>query len=168
VPSSDPATATRRVLALYEPGRRGPAAVELARELVAADPGALTVVCVAPQDVAGRCGRCCGSDPTAFNRAVAEATAEDLAAARSRLGQIADRVTFTMLVQGVDPPLAEWVAARQFELVLLPARRRLFGGAGHPEAERLRAGASVEVRVVDAKSGRSGSEASSPRVFSSA
>jgi hypothetical protein len=153
VPSSDPVTlAPRRVLALHEPGRRGSAAVDLARDLVGHDPWALTVICVAPQDTAARCGRCCGSDPRAFNRAVAEATAEELHEARSRLGQIAESVTFTMLVEGVDPPLADWVAAKKFELVLLPARRRLFSGAGHPEAEPLRAKTSAEVRVVDGKS----------------
>jgi hypothetical protein len=63
-------------------------------------------------------------------------------------------VTFTVLVEGVDPPFDEWVAAREFELVLLPGRRGLFGRARHPEAERLRAGSFAEVRVVDNKSGR--------------
>jgi hypothetical protein len=140
------------VLALYEPGRRGCAAVDLAVGLVATDPGRLTVVSVVPQDTAARCGRCCGSDPKAFNRAVAEAAAEDLAAARSRLGQTADQVTFTMLVEGIDLPLAGWVAEQQFELVLVPARRRLFGGAWHPEAQRLRSATSGDVRVVDGKS----------------
>jgi hypothetical protein len=147
-------TAVPRVLALFEPGRRGSAAVDLARDVVGPDPRALTVVCIAPQDTAARCGRCCGSDPTAFNRAVAESTAEDLDAARTRLGQLADRVTFTALVEGVDPPFDKWVAAREFELVLLPARWGLFGRARHPEADRLRAGSFAEVRVVDNKSGR--------------
>jgi hypothetical protein len=170
MPSSDaPMLARRRVLALSEPGRRGSAAVDVARDFVAADPGVLTVLSVAPQDTAARCGRCCGSNPTAFNRAVAEATAEELHEARSRLGQIAESVTFTMLVEGVDPPLADWVAAQKFELVLLPARRRLLGGAGHPEAERLRAKTSAEVRVVDGKSPyASRPEASSPLLPASA
>jgi hypothetical protein len=147
----NPVPPRKRLLVLYEPGRRGAAALDMAPELVEREAAALTVLTIAPQmRAAGRSG-CCGADARAYNQAVADATAEELREARGRLGSIADHASFEMLIEGSDSPLAEWIAARHFDVVLLPARRRWFGRAKHPEAARLQASTSAEVRVVDPK-----------------
>jgi hypothetical protein len=136
---------------LCEPGRRGAAALDVAPEFVEREAAAPTVLTIAPQmRAAGRSG-CRGADARAHSQAVADATAEELQKARGRLGSMADHASFEMLIEGSDSPLAEWIAARHFDVVLLPARRRLFGRAKHPEAARLQASTSAEVRVVDPK-----------------
>jgi hypothetical protein len=140
-----------RVLALYEAGRRGSAAFDVASGLVERESAALTVLAIAPRAPGTPCSGCCGADPRAYNQALAEATADDLRTAYVRLGPSAERATFKMLVEGTDPPLVEWISAQQFELVLLPARRRVFGGATHPEAARVQACTTAEVRVIDAE-----------------
>jgi hypothetical protein len=111
----------------------------------------LTVLTIAPQvPSAGRSG-CCGADARAYNQAGADATAEELREARERLGSAADRYAFKMLIEGSDPPLAEWIAPRHFDLVLLPARRRLFRHGTHPQAARLQTSTAAEIRVGDPK-----------------
>jgi hypothetical protein len=142
------APAGRRVLALCEPGRGASAPLDLARELAEHESAQLTVVNVAPQAaIAG--GQCCGMSVRDHNQVVREVAAEELREAHARLGPIAEQVTFQMLVQGSDPPLHEWIASRDFDLVLLPARRRLIGAARHPEGARVRASTTAEVREVD-------------------
>jgi hypothetical protein len=146
----------RRVLAVCEPGRSASKALEVARELVEHESATLTVVNVAPQ-AATAGGQCCGMPVRDYNQVVRDAAAEELREAHARLGPIADRVTFQMLVEGTDPPLHEWIAGRDFDLVLLPARRRLIATARHPAAARVRASTTAEVRVVEPR-GRSARE----------
>jgi hypothetical protein len=55
-------------------------------------------------------------------------------------------------VQDKDPPLAAWIAAGGFDVVLLSARRRPLRRAKHPAADRLGRSTGAEVRIVDAGS----------------
>jgi Universal stress protein family len=136
-----------RVVVLYEPGRSGSAALDLARRLVAGDGSALTVVTVAPQDTRIRCG---AGSATDYNRAVCEAAEAELREACEVLGQAGKRAVFKLLVQDKDPPLADWITAGGFDVVLLPARRRPLRRSGHPAADQLRRSTCARVRVVDA------------------
>lgn len=144
------APAAQRVLVLYEPGRGAAVTLDLARDLAEHESAKLTVLNVAQATTKG--GQCCGmSSLREYNQVIRDATAEELREAHTRLGPIADRVTFQMLIEGTDPPLHEWIASHDFDLVLLPARRRLMGSAKHPEAARVQASTTAEVRVVDPK-----------------
>jgi hypothetical protein len=138
----------KRVVVLYEPGRAGSAALDLAGRIVG-DDGALTVVSVAPQDPRICCGAGSAID---YNRAVCQAAARELRRAREHLGRVGNRASFQLLVQGQDPPLAAWIAAGGYDVVLLPARRRPLRSAKHPAADPLRRSTGAEVRVVDARS----------------
>jgi len=132
---------------LYEPGRTGSAALDLARRLVGDDGAALAVVSVAPQDTRICCGAASAID---YNRAVRDTVAAELRQARARLGEVGNRASFKLLVQDKDPPLAGWIAAGGFDLVLLPARRRPLRRARHRLADQLRGSTGADVRVVDA------------------
>lgn len=146
--TSVPTTAARRVAALYEPGRSGAAALEAARQMAESSSLDLTVIGLAPQTTLVH--GCCGMSSREYNRIVRDAAAEELEQARQWLGQTGDGTSFQLLVQGRDPPLEEWIAARDFELVLLPARRRLLRADTHPAAARVRRSTSAEVRVIHA------------------
>jgi hypothetical protein len=140
---------TTRVVLLYEHGRAGSAASDLARWLVVENGAELTVVTVAPQ--AARI--CCGAGSAVdYNRAVCEAAGAELREAYRLLGSVGNRASFKLLVQDKDPSLAAWIAAEDFDLALLPARRRPLCRAKHPAAEQLRRSTSAKVRVVDAGS----------------
>jgi hypothetical protein len=154
------------VVVLYEPGRSGSAALDLARRLVGDDGSALTVVTVAPQDRRICCGAGSAID---YNRAVCEAADAELREARELLGPPADRASFKLLVQDKERPLAAWIAAGDFDVVLLPARRRPLRSAKHPAADQLRRSTSAEIRVVDARSSfeESGIEMLGPALASS-
>lgn len=141
-------SAGKRVVLLYEPGRNGSAALDLAGRLVGDDGCTLTVVSVAPQDTRICCGAGSAID---YNRAVCEAADAELRQARELLGFAGDRASFKVLVQDKDPPLAAWIAAGGFGVVLLPARRRPLR-AKHPAADQIRTSTSAEVRIVDAES----------------
>ena len=143
----------RRVVVLYEPGRTGSAALDLARRLVGAAGLGLTVVSVAPQDTRICCGTGSAMD---YNRAVCDTAEAELLQARKKLGATGERATFKLLVQDKDPPLAAWVAAGDFDVVLLPARRRPLRRSKHPAAEALRRSTRAEVRVIEAGSGLEG------------
>ncbi len=132
---------------LYEPGRTGSAALALAGRLVGGDGSVLTVVGVAPRDERICCGAGSAID---YNRAVCEAAGAELRRARELLGSVGNRASFKLLVQGKDLPLAAWIDAAGFDVVLLPARRRSLRGAKHPVADRLRGSTRAEVRVVEA------------------
>src|SRR6478609_2878343 len=153
-------SAGKRVVVLYEPGRTGSAALSLAGRLVGGDGSALTVVTVAPQDTRICCGAGSAID---YNRAVCEASAAELRQARELLGPVGNRALFKLLVQGKDPPLAAWIAAGGFGVVLLPARRRPLRSAKHPAADPLRRSTSAKVRVVDAGSSFEESRIGDPR-----
>jgi hypothetical protein len=132
-----------RVLVLFEPGRGGLAALDEARELVVNWRAALTVVGVASQ---ARSGQCTGP-AAAYNDAVADAVVNDLAQARERLSGV--DASYRLLIDGGAPSLQDF--ASDFDVVLLPGRRRPFRGAGHPAAGRLSGACAAEVRVVDAR-----------------
>jgi hypothetical protein len=137
-------SAGRRVVVVYEPGRTGSAALDLAARLVG-DGSGLTVVGVAPHDARICCGAGSAID---YNAAVREAADDELRQARELLGHAGNRASFKLLVPGTDPPLAAWIDAAGFDVVLLPARRRLLRDARHPAADQLRKSTSAEVRVV--------------------
>jgi len=139
------------VVVLYEPGRSGSAALDLARRLVSGDGSALTVVTLAPQDSRISCGAGSAID---YNRAVCEAGEAELREACELLGPVGDRALFKLLVQDRDRPLADWIASGGFDVVLLPARRRALRRAKHPAADQLRTSTRAEVRVVAARARR--------------
>jgi hypothetical protein len=112
--------AGKRVAVLYEPGRAGSAALELGRRLAGPAGRALTVVSVAPQDTRVCCGAGSAID---YNRAVCESAEAELRQSRKLLGPVAEHASFKVLVRDRDPPFAAWIAARDFDVVLLPARQ---------------------------------------------
>jgi nucleotide-binding universal stress UspA family protein len=140
-----------RVMVLYERSRTGDRAVELARELAHGSGASLTLVGVVPQAEGG--GPRCGGSALLYNVAVMEQVAEELHAAKRRLGEFADDARIELLIEGSDPPLVEWSATHNFDTILLPARRRPLRSAKHPDAERLLRGTGAEVRVIDARGG---------------
>lgn len=137
-------TRGRRVLVLYEPGPAANAALDLARGMDLEEEAAVTVVAVVRN---AESGTCTGS-AAAFNDAVRDAVVDELEQAHRRLGVAAGRAEYQLLMEGACTSLESWCAARDFDLILLPARRRLLRGAKHPAAERLRRATSAEVRVV--------------------
>jgi hypothetical protein len=130
---------------LFEAGRTGEAAVELARDLASREPAAVTLVSIAPQAPVLR-----GCLPSAsdYNAAVRDAVIKELARAEETLWGLGSRAESRVLVEGKDPSLAELAATGGFDLVLLPARRWLLPGRGHPAAAQLRRASPAEVRVV--------------------
>jgi hypothetical protein len=135
------------VAVLYEPRRTGSAALDLAGRLVGDDNALLTIVGVAPQDTRICCGAGSAND---YNRAVCVAVESELQQAQALLGDAGTRASFKLLVQHKDPPLAAWIDAAGFDIVLLPARRRPLRGAKHPAADQLCRSTSAEVRIVEA------------------
>ena len=134
-----------RLLVLYETGRAGTAALELARQEALHSPDTVTVVSVAP---AAPSWSRCGNSALEFNEIVRETVAKELEQAREQLATLGERASFQLLIEGSDPPLSEWVAAGGFDIVLLPARRRPLRAAKHPAAAAL-SGAGAVVRVVE-------------------
>jgi hypothetical protein len=135
-----------RVLVLYEPGRAGKRALDLAKELAEAEQATLTVACRVPRATSG----CCTGSATIYNRCLLEAVGEDLNEARGLLGDAAYDARFELLIDGIDPPLAQWSARSRFDLIVLPARRGPFRRPRHPEARRLERATRAQVRVVSA------------------
>ncbi|MGN6169865.1 MAG: hypothetical protein ACTHQQ_17105 [Solirubrobacteraceae bacterium] len=144
-PTPTPAPARRRVLVLHEAGPAGTAALDLARELDLQEGADLTVVAVVPTAASGSR---CGGSALEFNAIVKETVANELDRARERLGHAAGRTKYALLVEGEDPALEQWIVAGSFDLILLPARRRLLRAPGHPSAGRLRDATDAEVRIV--------------------
>ncbi len=132
---------------LFERGRAGVAALEAAAALAPPPDCELTVVVTAPQAPQPRC---CGPSPQDFNCAVREEAETDIDEAARLLGDRAYGTVFRLLVEGHDPPLAKWAADREFDLALLPGRRRPFGSGRHPARRALRSVPGLTVRVVDA------------------
>ena len=131
------------VAVLFEPGRAGIAALEEAAERADDE---LIVVVTAPQATQPRC---CGPSPAAFNCAVREDSAADLREAERLLGERSAQTRFVLLVEGRDPPLAEWARQAGVDVLLLPARRRPLASGRHPELRALREVDGLDVRVVD-------------------
>jgi nucleotide-binding universal stress UspA family protein len=141
-----------KVLVLYEQGRAGDAAIDVAREFAEREEATLTVAAVAPQAPSGPR---CGNSAAEYNEAVAESVTLDLDNARHSLGSAAERADFVLLIDGAGLSLAQFASQRGFDLVLLPARRRLLrSGAHHPEAARLKVTSGAEIRIVEPPSRR--------------
>jgi hypothetical protein len=104
----------------------------------------LSVVTLAPQAKPFKC--CGGGGPGPYNCAVRDQAQDELRQARSLLGSLAERATFTLLVGTPVPPLAEWSAMRAFDVILLPARRFAWGGGR--QARELRRASPAKVRLV--------------------
>jgi hypothetical protein len=136
-----------RVLVLYERGRAGTRAVDEARELIQAQDGRLTVVTLAPRDTRVRGTGVSARD---FNDAVRDSAQRDLDEARRLLGSLVEGIVFEVVSEGGDSSLARWAADGAFEVILLPARRRLFSRQAHPLAAALRESTAADVRVVGA------------------
>jgi hypothetical protein len=153
-PTNPPATVSAvagpRVVVLHEPGPSGAAALDLARQLDLEQGATVTVVAVVPSAPSGPC---CGGSARDFNATVRDVVAGELDQARTRLGHAAGRTDYVLLVEGQDPPLQDWIAAHGYDLILLPARRRLLRTPGHPAAAQLRGRAGGEVRVVQRRTG---------------
>ena len=135
----------QRIAVLLEPGRSGVAAVERAVAIAREHDSQLMLVALAPQ---AACLRCSGPSPKCYNDAVCEAVAGDLAAASERIGRTGSPASSALLIDGRDPPLADWVRRHEVDLVLLPARRPRWGWPRHPAARRVRRHSNAQVRVV--------------------
>jgi riboflavin biosynthesis pyrimidine reductase len=133
------------VLVLYEPGSSGARTLDQARELISAQDGQLTVVTVAPRDTRVRGTGVSARD---YNDAVRDSAQRELDEARRLLGPLAERTRFEVVVEGGNNSLAAWAADGAFDIILLPARRRLFSRGGHPLAAALRDSTAADVRVV--------------------
>jgi riboflavin biosynthesis pyrimidine reductase len=134
-----------RVLVLYERGASGSRTLDQARELIQAQDGQLTVVTVAPRDTRVRGTGVSARD---YNDAVRDGAQSELDEARRLLGQLAEWTVFEVVVEGGNTSLAAWAADGAFDIILLPARRRLFSRGGHPLAAALRESTTADVRVV--------------------
>jgi hypothetical protein len=133
----------KRVLAVFEPGHTGEAALLEAAELAEAG-SELSVVTLAPQ---ARPSRCCGKGGTGpYNIAVREEAEVELRQAGEILGATASRASFTVLVGHPAPPLASWAQKAAFDLILLPTHR--FTRGGNRYARAMRRATSAEVRLV--------------------
>lgn len=130
---------------LFEAGRAGVAAVELAREIASDGQTTVTLVGIVqrPPTVRG-----CLPSGAALDAAVRDAVARDLERAGRLLGAIGSRGECRLLVEGADPSLEEFVAQGRFDLVLLPAHRRPLRSSNHPAAAALRC-LGAEVRIVE-------------------
>jgi hypothetical protein len=132
-----------RVLVVYCEGRCGDAVLREAAEL--AEGGAeLAVVTLAPQAKPMRCCKGGGAGP--YNCAVKEQADDELQTARTALGRLAARASFTKLVGTPWPPLAQWSAERSFDVAIV-ARERFARGGGKI-ARELRAATAADVRLV--------------------
>ncbi len=138
-----PARLGPRVAVVFESGRRGAAALALARELLGSA-GELSVLTLAPQADPLRC--CGGGGAGPYNCAVHEEAELELEQARKLLGSRSSKATFVVLAGSPDPPLSAWVAEHAVEVVILPARR--FSRGGGRLARSARRAATAEVRLV--------------------
>jgi hypothetical protein len=144
----------KRIVVISEPGRNGDAALAQATALATTLRSELTIVATAPQ-TATHCRSCGGVSPQAYNRAVCDEVAQSLHQATVRVDLRPDEVEVKLLIEGSDPPLAEWVAQGRFDLVLLPARRSGLHFRTHPTARPLRRMTAADVHVVRAPRRRS-------------
>lgn len=83
-----------------------------------------------------------------YNDAVRDSAQRDLAEARRLLGSLAGPIVFEVVSEGGNSSLAGWAADNGFDVILLPARRRLFSRRAHPLAATLRESTAADVRVV--------------------
>jgi len=142
-PSSERHDATRRVLVVYEEGRAGAMALREAAEL-AAGGAELVVATLAPQAKPLKCCKGGGAGP--YNCAVRNAAAGELLQARSLLGSLAARASFTILAGTPERPLDGCSPRQSFDTILVPGRRLARGGG--QLAREARRWARGQVRVV--------------------
>lgn len=138
---------SKRIVVVSEPGRNGAAALARAAALAASSASEVTVVATAPQTTTS-CRNCGGVSPDAYNRAIREDVAQDLRHATAQLNLDARAVIVKLLIEGTDPPLANWIAQERFDLVLLPARRSGLRLRSHPAAHLLQSLTAADVQVV--------------------
>lgn len=135
------------IVVVSEPGRSGAAALRQATNLAATSSCELTVVATAPQTTTS-CRHCGGVSPHVYNQAVRDDIAEDLHRATMTAGLDTHHINVKLLIEGTDPPLADWIAQKQFDLVLLPARRTGLRFRSHPTAQMLRGLTSADIQVI--------------------
>ena len=133
----------RRVLVVYREGRGGEAALREGAELAAAG-AELSVVTLAPQAKPLKCCKGGGAGP--YNCAVRAVAHDELRQARELLGSLAARARYTTLKGTPEPPLAEWSAVQQFDVVIVD--RVAFARGGGRLARELRAATTADVRLV--------------------
>jgi hypothetical protein len=85
-----------------------------------------------------------------YNDAVRDSAQRELAEARRLLGSLAEQVVFEVVFEGGNASLAGWAADNHFDVIWLPARRRLFSRGAHPLAAALGKSTAADVRVVGA------------------
>jgi hypothetical protein len=134
------------LLVLFESGRAGAAAVDVARELARRDRATITLLSVVPRAASGAR---CGNSALEYNEIVRDTVARELDQARQRLSDAGDGAELELLIEGTDPPLDEWVSAGGFDVILLPSRRRPLRSDKHPAAAALRRCTKAEVRIVE-------------------
>jgi len=139
--AAGPPARRRRVLVVYSESRAGEAALREGAELAAAG-AALTVLTLVPQAKPLKCCKGGGAGP--YNCAIRDQAEDELAQAKTQLGTLAARVNFTKLTGTPWPPLAEWAAARSFDIVIVPRHR--FTRAGGQLARELGAATNAEIR----------------------
>ncbi len=132
---------TQRVLVVYSEGRPGEAALREGAELAAAG-AELSVVILVPQAKPLKCCKGGGAGP--YNCAIRDQAEDELAQARTQLGTLAARSSFTKLAGTPWPPLAEWTAEHSFDVVIVPRQR--FTRSGGQLARELRAATRAEIR----------------------
>ena len=131
----------RRILVVYEPSRRGGAALEEVRRLAPGPVDALTVVALAP----GLPAMNCVFSGAALDAAVVDAADRDLANARRGLGPLAAGATFQVLTGDAEHALADLVRSGSFDLVLLPGGSGVFG---RRRRQRLSGIGGADIRFV--------------------
>jgi hypothetical protein len=137
------AGARSRVLVIYEEGPAGAAALREAAKR-AAEGAELAVATLAPRAKTLRCCKGGGAGP--YNCAVRDAAAEELVQARTLLGPLATRASFTTLVGTPEQPLPEREAWSAFDTIIVPGRRLARGGG--QLARMARRASDADIRVV--------------------
>lgn len=135
----------KRVLLVWEPGRAGATALNLASRIGDAENAAVSVIGVVPHATSGSR---CGNSALDYNAMIIDVVAADVAQACEQLRAAGVDASSEVLIDTAGDELATFAAAGDFDLVLLPARRRLLRAADHPVAKRLRHVVSGDVRVV--------------------
>lgn len=113
--------------------------------------------CRRPRPAAGT-AVACHRPPT--TKAVRDDVAKDLQRAATRLQLAPGAPNVKLLVEGSDPPLADWIAQGGFDAVLLPARRSRLRFGSHPIEPLLRGVTATKVQII--KAGRSQTRWGSP------
>jgi len=136
-------TQPRAVLALFESGARGAAALRDASDFAQRTGARLVVATLVWQQGRLRC--CGGPSPNVIACAIREDATASLREARQLLGAAGDRAEFHVVAGEPRPPLCSWVTAAGVDTVFIPRHR--LARRGHWAARKLRTEA-VDVRLV--------------------